>query len=106
MPVYIWERTNRSSYGKLNQSCPVRLSDTVCLIGHLHALKYDDSLETKKAVEYSGINSTRSPAAGVGRVSERAKPCACISACFCNQSGEGANILLFTYARAAITGLK
>jgi len=106
MPVYMREQTNLSSYGKMNQSFPVCLSDTVYLIGQLHTPTYDDSLETNKAVEYSGINSIRSPAAGAGRVSERAKPFACISACFGNQSGEGANILLLAYVRAAITRLK
>ena len=32
--------------------------------------KYDDSLKTMKDVDYSGINSTKSPSPGAGKVSE------------------------------------
>jgi hypothetical protein len=70
MPVYIQEAPNLSSYRKLNPSRPVRFSDIVCLIGRTQTPKYDDSLKTIKAVEYSGINSTKSPASGAGKVSE------------------------------------
>jgi hypothetical protein len=67
----------RFVYGKQQISHPtgrgiqvVRFSDTLCLIGRTQTPKYEESLKTIKAVEYSGINSTKSPASVAGKVSE------------------------------------
>jgi hypothetical protein len=91
MPVYIREATNFSSYQKVNPSCPVRFSDSVCLPGRTQTPKYDDSLKTIKAVEYSGINSTKSPASGAAKISkprlmsqfEKALEAVCVCVCVC-----------------------
>ena len=35
-----------------------------------HALNYGDSAKTNEAIEYSGVNSTKSPSSGAGNVSD------------------------------------